>query len=266
MTESTTTGAEAEAGAGAEATAHPSARHQPALRFDHFTVELDGRDLFAADLRVEPGAIVVVSAPGGDDATVVLDAVVHVLTGDTEPVPWRTTGTVRLETTDAALDTAAAPDDAATTPTPPPGSVAVMPRDHALIGALTATENIALGLLAQRRGTSPDPAAIGAVLDALGVPDAVRHNLAEQLSGGQQQRVALARALVTDAALIVLDDPTSELDPASRQRVHEAVATVAERGRIVLLAAPDQDDLPPHSLHLRVGRRGRHARADADPE
>jgi ABC-type multidrug transport system ATPase subunit len=238
VTESTTTGADAEA----------EARHQSALRFDHFTVELDGRDLFAADLRVEPGAIVVVSAPGGDDATVVLDAVVHVLTGDTEPVPWRTTGTVRFETTDTA-----------------PGSVAVMPRDHALIGALTATENIALGLLAQRRGTSPDPAAIGAVLDALGVPDAVRHNLAEQLSGGQQQRVALARALVTDAALVVLDDPTSELDPASRQRVHEAVATVAERGRIVLLAAPDQDDLPPHSLRLRVGRRGRHARADADP-
>ena len=265
MTESTTTGAAAETET--ETAAHPSARHQPALRFDHFTVELDGRDLFAADLRVDPSAIVVVSAPGGDDATVVLDAVVHVLTGDTEPVPWRTTGTVRLETTDAALDTAAAPDDAApTTTAPPPGSVAVMPRDHALIGALTATENIALGLLAQRRGTSPDPAAIGAVLDALGVPDAVRHNLAEQLSGGQQQRVALARALVTDAALIVLDDPTSELDPASRQRVHDAVATVAERGRIVLVAAPDQDDLPPHTLHLRVGRRGRHARAGSDPE
>jgi ABC-type multidrug transport system ATPase subunit len=256
VTESTTTGADAEA----------EARHQSALRFDHFTVELDGRDLFAADLRVDPGAIVVVSAPGGDDATVVLDAVVHVLTGDAEPVPWRTTGTVRFETTDTAPDsTAAAASTPAPAPAPPPGSVAVMPRDHALIGALTATENIALGLLAQRRGTSPDPAAIGAVLDALGVPDAVRHNLAEQLSGGQQQRVALARALVTDADLIVLDDPTSELDPASRQRVHEAVATAAERGRIVLLAAPDQDDLPPHSLHLRVGRRGRHARADADP-
>jgi ABC-type lipoprotein export system ATPase subunit len=141
-----------------------------------------------------------------------------------------------------------------------------MPRDHALVGALTATENIALGLLAQHRGTPPDPASIDSVLDALGVPDAVRHNLAEQLSGGQQQRVALARALVTDAALIVLDDPTSELDPASRQRVHDAVATVAGRGRIVLVAAPDQDDLPPHTLHLRVGRRGRHARPDADPD
>ena len=230
----------------------PSSR-QPALRFDHFTVQLDGRDLFAADLRVDPGAIVVVSAPGGDDATVVLDAVVRVLTGDTEPVPWDTSGTVRFETTGPR-------------PGPTSGTVAVMPRDHALIGALTATENIALGLLAQQRRTPPDTEAIGTVLDALGVPEAVRHNLAEQLSGGQQQRVALARALVTDAALVVLDDPTSELDPASRQRVHEAVATVAERGRIVLLAAPDQDDLPPHSLHLRVGRRGRHARADADPE
>ncbi|WP_308202165.1 MULTISPECIES: ABC transporter ATP-binding protein [unclassified Curtobacterium] len=238
---------------GAGTAADPRAQHQPALRFDRFAVQLDGRDLFAADLRVDPGAIVVVSAPGGDDATVVLDAVVHVLTGDTEPVPWRTSGTVRFETTDA-------------TPGPTTGSVAVMPRDHALIGALTATENIALGLLAQHRGAAPDPETIGAVLDALGVPDAVRHNLAEQLSGGQQQRVALARALVTDAALMVLDDPTSELDPASRQRVHEAVATVAERGRIVLVAAPDQEDLPPHTLHLRVGRRGRHARAEAAPE
>ena len=145
-----------------------------------------------------------------------------------------------------------------------PVALAAMSRDHGLLGALTASENVALGVLAHARpprggrdGVTDDP--VDTALDAVGVPEAVRDNLAEQLSGGQQQRVALARALVTRAAVTVLDDPTSELDPASVLVVHRAIADAAARGGVVLLGHSDDQPVPDGAVHLRIGRRGRHA-------
>ncbi len=76
-------------------------------------------------------------------------------------------------------------------------------------------------------------------LEAVGLPAASWHNLVEQLSGGQQQRVALARALVSLPALLVLDDPTSELDPASAQTVVEVLAAAAARGACCLVSSDD---------------------------
>jgi ABC-type multidrug transport system fused ATPase/permease subunit len=56
------------------------------------------------------------------------------------------------------------------------------------------------------------------------------------LSGGQAQRLALARAFLKDAPVLVLDEPTSHLDPASEAEVVEAM-TRLRRGRTVLLIA-----------------------------
>jgi len=57
------------------------------------------------------------------------------------------------------------------------------------------------------------------------------------LSAGQRQRLALARALVRRARLIVLDEPTAHLDPATEQVVHDAVRLLRETGRAVVLVA-----------------------------
>ncbi len=56
------------------------------------------------------------------------------------------------------------------------------------------------------------------------------------LSGGQAQRVALARAILSDAPLLLLDEPTASLDPENERLVLERIAAFAREGRTVVIA------------------------------
>lgn len=112
--------------------------------------------------------------------------------------------------------------------------VGLVTRQHELLGSLTAAENVALPLLG-RRGAAPRSwDEVEHLLGRLGVPEASWHNLLEQLSGGQQQRVAVARALAGRPSVLCLDDPTSELDPASATTVRAVVADARRQGACVL--------------------------------
>jgi ABC-type polar amino acid transport system ATPase subunit len=77
-------------------------------------------------------------------------------------------------------------------------------------------------------------------LEELALAPATWHNLVEQLSGGQQQRVALGRALVLRPSLLVLDQPTSELDPDSVTLVDGVLRRAQDQGCAVLLAADEE--------------------------
>ncbi|MEJ2578379.1 MAG: ATP-binding cassette domain-containing protein, partial [Kineosporiaceae bacterium] len=57
------------------------------------------------------------------------------------------------------------------------------------------------------------------------------------LSAGQRQRLALARAFLRPAQLVVLDEPTAHLDPATEQVVYAAIERLREEGRTVVLVA-----------------------------
>lgn len=219
------------------------------LHFHRFVVRLDDHEVLAVDGEFAAGSVLVLTGEDGAEVSAALAAVLDAVTSAAGqdrlldvPAHVAVDGTVRV--TDASDPLAAA-----------------MTRDHGLLGALTATENVALGVLAHARERSrPAPVdAVAAALDAVGVPDAVRHNLAEQLSGGQQQRVALARALVADAAVTALDDPASELDPASVVVVDRAIADAAARGGVVLVGRSDDQPMPPTAVRIQVGepRRGR---------
>ncbi len=80
---------------------------------------------------------------------------------------------------------------------------------------LSVAENVALPLLLLGR---PDTARVAQLLDAVGL-DGLGARLPAQLSGGQLQRVAIARAVVHRPALILADEPTGNLDPATAERV-----------------------------------------------
>ena len=83
-----------------------------------------------------------------------------------------------------------------------------------------------------------------AALREAGLWDEVADRLdgpAERLSVGQRQRLCLARALALDPELLLLDEPTSSLDPVSEQTVEEAITAL--QGRTVLVVSHDRDQL-----------------------
>jgi energy-coupling factor transporter ATP-binding protein EcfA2 len=72
-----------------------------------------------------------------------------------------------------------------------------------------------------------------------------------RLSGGQKQRVAIASVLARDPDVLVLDDPTANLDPEGSRSVYETIKRVSvERGRTIVLIARDLD--PVHDLLDRI--------------
>ena len=99
---------------------------------------------------------------------------------------------------------------------------------HLSVGA-----NVGLPLLLQKR---PDDARVAAMLEAVGL-GGFAARLPQTLSGGQLQRVAIARALVHRPRLILADEPTGNLDPATAERVLTLLMDqVREQGAACLLA------------------------------
>ena len=97
---------------------------------------------------------------------------------------------------------------------------------------LDVAQNVALPLLLLG---APDDARVAAMLDAVGL-SGLGHRLPQQLSGGQLQRVAIARALVHRPALLLADEPTGNLDPATAAKVMSLLASQArENGASLVL-------------------------------
>jgi putative ABC transport system ATP-binding protein len=82
------------------------------------------------------------------------------------------------------------------------------------------------------------------------------NHLVEELSGGQQQRVAVGRGLALRASVLLADEPTSELDAATRETIIALLAAEAESGAVVLVATHDTwcADQADAEYHLDEGR------------
>ncbi|WP_209587555.1 energy-coupling factor ABC transporter ATP-binding protein [Massilia sp. BHUDP2] len=132
----------------------------------------------------------------------------------------------------------------------------VFVHQHPIMFSTSVAHNIAYGLLARgesRRSVAP------MVEDAMawaGVAH-LRDTDPARLSGGEKQRVALARARVLQPRLLLLDEPTANLDGPAREQVIELIPTLLEQGSSVVMACHDRDliGLPGiHRLKLRDGR------------
>lgn len=86
---------------------------------------------------------------------------------------------------------------------------------------LSVAHNVGLPLLLQGR---TDATRVHDMLRAVGI-DALAERLPQTLSGGQLQRVAIARAMVHSPALILADEPTGNLDPATADRVMDLLSS-----------------------------------------
>jgi len=108
-----------------------------------------------------------------------------------------------------------------------------------LLPALDAVENVAIPLLIAGVPWEDAKARAKDVLETIGLGKRASA-LPAKLSGGQQQRVAIARAVVHDPALLVCDEPTSNLDHETGRAVMEILCNMARKsGRTLLVVTHD---------------------------
>ena len=102
----------------------------------------------------------------------------------------------------------------------------------------TVREVVGLGLLSQKRFPKTfkkeDRATIMATLDLMGIT-ALKDKLVGDLSGGQQQRVFLARALVSQPELLILDEPSTALDPQSREGFFDLLQELNQNRNLTII-------------------------------
>lgn len=96
--------------------------------------------------------------------------------------------------------------------------------------------NVALGLWLKGVPWAQAKAQALQALERVGLADIARRN-AKALSGGQQQRVALARAWALRPQVLLLDEPTSSLDPTAKREVERLMAEFAEAGMTLIFSS-----------------------------
>ena len=111
------------------------------------------------------------------------------------------------------------------------GDVGWVPQQAGLYRRLTVEEN--LRLFAHMEGVEDVEGIVERMLDQTGLADR-RHDPVSSLSGGNQQRINIAIGLIGDPSVLLLDEPSSGLDPSQRVRLWEFVAGLAEAGTTVI--------------------------------
>ncbi len=107
-----------------------------------------------------------------------------------------------------------------------------------LVPYLTALENVQVPMVLLGLSHEEQLARATSLLARLGLADRLHHK-PDELSVGQQQRVALARTLANDPAVILADEPTGNLDPATREEVLAIFGEFHAEGRTVIVVTHD---------------------------
>ena len=182
--------------------------------------------LRGVDLTVEKGDVVAILGPSGSGKTTLLRCLNFLETADAGQL------TFDGETFDVAHADRA--------------SIARLRRKTAfvfqnynLFRNKTALQNVTEGLIVARKMPKVEADAVGMkMLEKVGLADRADY-YPRQLSGGQQQRVAIARALVARPCVLLADEPTAGLDPASASDVLRLFDSLHESGHTIVLITHD---------------------------
>jgi cell division transport system ATP-binding protein len=111
-------------------------------------------------------------------------------------------------------------------------------QDFKLLPNKTVFENVAFALEVIGRSRSVIAQQVPQILDLVGLGGKA-DNLADELSGGEQQRVSIARAFVNRPQILLADEPTGNLDPATSVEIMKLLDQINRTGTTVLMATHD---------------------------
>jgi putative ABC transport system ATP-binding protein len=207
-----------------------------------FQREAQHIDVFTGiDLDVEPGSFLALMGPSGSGKSTLL----NLIAGLDRP----TSGTVRVADAEvsAMSANALAPWRAR--------HLGFVFQQLNLLPVLTAAQNVELPLLLTRLSKKERAERVRIALGVVGLEDRMDH-YPRQLSGGQEQRTAIARAIVADPTLVLLDEPTGQLDAKSSAEVLALLQRLnAEFGKTIIIVTHDAHaaERAKTVLHLEKG-------------
>jgi iron(III) transport system ATP-binding protein len=195
-------------------------------------------DVVALDrfsLRAPEGKVLGLVGPSGSGKTTAL----RVIAGFDRP----DVGSVSIAGTPVVDDSTFVP--------PEKRRVGMVFQDFALFPHMTVAKNVGYGLSGDGKRARVDE--VLAMVGLAGMGNRMPH----ELSGGEQQRVALARALAPRPAVILLDEPFSNLDAPQRERVRKEVRTILVEARATaIFVTHDRDEALALSDEMAVMRDG----------
>ncbi len=224
-----------------------------------------GAVLDGVSLRLSPGERVVLVGPSGAGKTTLARLAARLIDPDAGSV---TLGDVDLRAASGEQvrrNVLTITQDARLFTTTVRENVLLAARGSGASRARAAGDGVAGGDRAARDNGEAGDTEVAAALAAAGLGDwlaALPHGLdtlvgedGAQLSGGERQRLLLARALISDAPLLVLDEPTAHLDPATARAVlRDLDAAAGDRGLLLITHDPALVPRADRVLELRGGR------------
>jgi len=141
------------------------------------------------------------------------------------------------------------------------GTVGFVYQFHHLLPEFTAIENVAMPLTIAGKSRREAEARARDLLEGLGLGHRLNHQPA-QMSGGEQQRVAIARALANHPKLLLADEPTGNLDPATSSAVFQALYQVCRQQGVAAVIATHNMDLARYMDRV-VGLKDGHLEAQS---
>jgi iron complex transport system ATP-binding protein len=144
---------------------------------------------------------------------------------------------------------------------PDPRRIAYLPQGARCAWGMTVAEVAALGRIPHG---DADPAPVERALLACGLDD-LRAERVDRISGGQARRAMLARVLATEAQVLLLDEPTADLDPAAAHAIMVLLRRIANQGGCVLVVLHALDLALRYADRVVVLQAGRIV-ADASPD
>jgi lipoprotein-releasing system ATP-binding protein len=127
---------------------------------------------------------------------------------------------------------------------------------HHLLPEFTALENVMIPALIAGRSSQSAKADARRLLELVGLSGRTTHKPSE-LSGGEQQRVAIARALANSPAVLFADEPTGNLDSATKQEIHKLIFNLRDtlgQTFVIVTHDPELAGICDRSLLMKDGR------------